>query len=188
MSKWIWENGRHDNAECRMQNEGWGRVQSPKSNVQCRSNGGNLAPGRVQVGDPAGCQPALHRRLFTKWPGYSYDHDCPIAVGNGERYKNYDNSTNLTSAFKHSAIANRNSKDRMDSLAPARSALAGLWLRPHSFRRFPRGSSHKICNVRTFRHVGISRISGVFWMAWLRRGHFFLAKWHCDRQKVRFYF
>jgi len=29
----------------------------------------------------------------------------------------------------------------MDSLAPARSALTGLWLRPHSFRRFPSGSS-----------------------------------------------
>jgi len=28
-----------------------------------------------------------------------------------------------------------------DSLAPARSALAGLWLRPHSFRRFPSGLS-----------------------------------------------
>src|SRR5579864_3616831 len=28
-----------------------------------------------------------------------------------------------------------------DSLAPARSALAGLWLRPDSFRRFPSGSS-----------------------------------------------
>ena len=30
----------------------------------------------------------------------------------------------------------------VDSLAPARSALAGLWLRPNSFRRFPNGSSH----------------------------------------------
>ena len=29
----------------------------------------------------------------------------------------------------------------VDSLPPARSALAGLWLRPHSFRRFPSGSS-----------------------------------------------
>src|SRR5579862_898444 len=33
----------------------------------------------------------------------------------------------------------------MDSFAPARSALAGLWLRPHSFRCD--GSSHKICSV-----------------------------------------
>jgi hypothetical protein len=32
----------------------------------------------------------------------------------------------------------------MDSLAPARSALAGFWLRPDSFRRLPGGSSHKI--------------------------------------------
>src|SRR5208282_2828266 len=30
----------------------------------------------------------------------------------------------------------------VDTLAPARSALADLWLRPNSFRRFPNGSSH----------------------------------------------
>jgi hypothetical protein len=36
---------------------------------------------------------------------------------------------------------------RVDSLAPAHSALAGLWLCPHSFRRFPSGSNHRICNV-----------------------------------------
>jgi hypothetical protein len=36
---------------------------------------------------------------------------------------------------------------RVDSLAPARSALAGFWLRPDSFRRLPGGSSHKICDV-----------------------------------------
>src|SRR5579871_675378 len=38
----------------------------------------------------------------------------------------------------------------MDSLAPARSALAGFWLRPDSFRRLPGDSSHKICNVIFF--------------------------------------
>ena len=38
-------------------------------------------------------------------------------------------------------------KHAMDSLAPARSALAGLWLRPHSFHRLPSGSSHMICSV-----------------------------------------
>src|SRR5262249_54522833 len=36
---------------------------------------------------------------------------------------------------------------RSRSLAPARSALAGFWLRPDSFRHLPGGSSHKICNV-----------------------------------------
>jgi hypothetical protein len=40
--------------------------------------------------------------------------------------------------------------DGTDSLAPARSALAGFWLRSDSFRCLPGGSSHrihKICNV-----------------------------------------
>jgi hypothetical protein len=35
----------------------------------------------------------------------------------------------------------------MDSLAPAHSALAGLWLRRIPFAVIPSGSSHKICNV-----------------------------------------
>jgi hypothetical protein len=59
----------------------------------------------------------------------------------------------------------------MDSLAPARSALAGLWLRPmelpllpsvshvrnrrfrdmQTIRCFPSGSSHKICNVKSLK-------------------------------------
>ena len=36
----------------------------------------------------------------------------------------------------------------MDSFASAHSALAGLWLRPHSFRRFPSGSSRVLTTIR----------------------------------------
>ena len=42
--------------------------------------------------------------------------------------------------FRNSSEELRSSVRKFDSLAPARSAVAGLWVRPHSFRRFPSGS------------------------------------------------
>jgi hypothetical protein len=45
----------------------------------------------------------------------------------------------------------------MDSLAPARSALAGFWLRPDSFRRFPSGSSPLISITGRGEGSGVER-------------------------------
>ena len=92
---------------------------------------------------------------------------CPKRVPKNN--ESYDNFANLTSILNI-----RQSKDRMDSLAPARLGLAGLLLRAHSFRQWapslpfsrplafasqilfvtsqvaqiPSGSSHTICSVK----------------------------------------
>jgi hypothetical protein len=61
----------------------------------------------------------------------------------------------------------------VDSLAPARSALAGLWLRPDSFRRFPSGSSPSFCgffysmSVNMVRRFTVGRLAGTARCHWL---------------------
>jgi len=67
-------------------------------------------------------------------------------------YKSYDNSTNITSGFGQAIYKMRSQEFTkvtiVDSLAPARSVLAGFWLRPDSFRRLPGGSSPLISLAR----------------------------------------
>jgi hypothetical protein len=134
----------------------WGRgteVQSPRSNVQSRRR-----PARVHPIPRRAVRCAARGLCTALKRGVNESGVC-------ESCDNCDSFTNCQSALVRSspcggtrptgdcirrnrACCGRCTKVTkvtiVDSLAPARSALAGLWLRPNSFRRLPGGSSPEV--------------------------------------------
>ena len=119
------------------------RLKSLGGNMRCRAKRAKFA--RL-------CRTSVFaslRRDTSAWQG-GRSAEWNAGAGRWPRglYKSYDNSTNITSGFGQAIYRMRPQEFTkvtiMDLLAPARSALAGLWLRPHSFRRFPSGSSLEI--------------------------------------------